>query len=215
MIGLGGGVSLYVRDSVKFKPMDDVPIDNLELICVEIQPPKSKLCLVVSWYRPPSDAFVNWKKVLSYLDKEDKEIILLGDANSDLTMTAPDHSSGNNSKQICSLYELFGLKQLIEEPTRATLTSSSIINHIATTSARNLIESGVHKISMSDHYMIFCVRKLKSAVKKEHKVITTRSMKNFDKDALLADVASICWERGFDETDDVNCLSPIDQPFSP
>ena len=31
-------------------------------------------------------------------------------------------------------------------------------------------------------------------------------MKNFDKDAFLADVAGICWERGFDETDDVNVL---------
>ena len=37
-------------------------------------------------------------------------------------------------------------------------------------------------------------------------MITTRSMKNFDKDAFLADVASICWEQGFSETDDVNVL---------
>ena len=146
------------------------------------------------------------EKVLSYLDKEDKEIILLGDTNCDLTITAPDHPAGNNSKHIRSLYELFSLKQLIEEPTRVTLTSSSINDHIATTSARNIIESGVHKVSMSDHYMIFCVRKFEGALKKEHKVVTTRSMKNFDKDAFLADVAGICWERGFDETDDGNVL---------
>ena len=54
--------------------------------------------------------------------------------------------------------------------------------------------------------MVFCVRKFEGAEKKDHKVITTRSMKNFDKDAFLADVAGICWERGFDETDDVNVL---------
>ena len=59
---------------------------------------------------------------------------------------------------------------------------------------------------MCDHYMVFCVRKFEGAVKKDNKVITTRSMKNFDKDAFLADVAGICWERGFDETDDVNVL---------
>ena len=205
----GGGVSLYLRDSVKFKARDDVPTDNLELICVEIQPPKSKSYFVVSWYRPPSDpvgSFSKLEKVLSYLDKEGKEIILLGDTNCDLTITAPDHPSGNNSKHICSLYELFSLKQLIEEPTRVTLTSSSIIDHIATTSARNIVESGVHQVSMSDHYMVFCVRKFQGAVEKDHKVITTRSMKNFDKDAFLADVADICWEHGLDETDDVNVL---------
>ena len=205
----GGGVSLYVRDSVKFKPRDDVPTDSLELICVEIQPPRSKSYIVVSWYRPPSDpvgSFSKMEKVLSYLDKEGKEIILLGDTNCHLTITAPDQPAENNSKHICSLYELFSLNQLIEEPTRVTLTSSSIIDHIATTSARNIIESGVHKVSMSDHYMVFCVRKFESALKKDHKVITTRSMKNFDKDAFLADVAGICWEQGFSETDDVNVL---------
>ena len=54
--------------------------------------------------------------------------------------------------------------------------------------------------------MVFCVRKFEGALKKDHKVITTRSMKNFDKDAFLADVAGICWEQGFSETDDVNVL---------
>ena len=205
----GGGISLYVRDSVKFKPRDDVPADNLELICVEIQPPKSNSYLIVSWYRPPSDpvgSFSKLERVLSYLDKEGKEIILLGDTNCDLTITAPDLPPGNNSEHIRSLYDLFSLKQLIEELTRVTFTSSSIIDHIATMSARNIVESGVHKASMSDHYMVFCVRKFEGAVKKDDKVITTRSMKNFDKDAFLADVAGICWERGFDETDDVNVL---------
>ena len=192
----GGGVSLYIRDSVKFKLRDGVPTDNLELICVEIQPPKCKSYLAVSWYRPPSDpvdSFNKMEKVLSYLDREGKEIILLGDTNCDLTKRAPYQPADNNAKHISSLYELFSLKQLIEEPTRVTLTTSSMIDHVATTSARNIIESGVHKVSMSDHYMILCVRKFEGALKKDHKVITTRSMKNFDKDAFLADVAGICW----------------------
>ena len=120
---------------------------------MEIQPPKSKSYLIAAWYRPPNDpvgSFSKLEKVLSYLDKEGKEIFLLGDTNCDLTITAPDLPPGNNSKHIRSLYELFSLKQLIEEPTRVTLTSSSIINHIATTSARNIVESGVHKVSKSD-----------------------------------------------------------------
>ena len=59
---------------------------------------------------------------------------------------------------------------------------------------------------MSDHYMVFCVRKFEGALRKDHKVITTRSMKNFDKDAFLADVAGICWEQGLNEKDDINVL---------
>ena len=87
----GGGVSLYIRDSVKYNLRDDVPTNNLELICVEIQPPKSKSYLVVSWNRPPSDpvdSFNKVEKVLSYLNKEGKEIILLGDTNCDLTKSS-------------------------------------------------------------------------------------------------------------------------------
>ena len=81
-----------------------------------------------------------------------------------------------------------------------------MIDHITTTSTRNIIEAGVHKVSMSDHYMVFCVRKFEGALKKDHKVITTRPMKNFDKDTFLADVAGICWKQRFNETDDVNVL---------
>ena len=55
----GGGISIYVQDSVNFKPRDDIPIDGLELICIEIEPPKSKPFLVITWYRPPSDP-VGW-----------------------------------------------------------------------------------------------------------------------------------------------------------
>ena len=76
----GGGVSLYVRDSIKMTPRLDLPSEGLELLCVEISPPKSKPFLVVAWYRPPSDpvdSFDKLEKALAFLDKEGKEIILL------------------------------------------------------------------------------------------------------------------------------------------
>ena len=44
----GGGVALYVRDSIKMTPRDDVPSEGLELLCVETSPPKSKPFLVVA-----------------------------------------------------------------------------------------------------------------------------------------------------------------------
>ena len=81
-----------------------------------------------------------------------------------------------------------------------------MIDHIATTSARNIIEAGVHKVSMSDHYTVFCVRKFEGALKKDHKVITTTSMINVDKDVFLGDIANICWKQVFNETDDVDVL---------
>ena len=47
---------------------------------------------------------------------------------------------------------------------------------------------------MSDHYLVYCLRKLNGARRKDHKVIKTRSMKNFDETAFLADVSLIYWD---------------------
>ena len=102
------------------------------------------------------------------------------------------------------LYELFSFKQLVEEPTRVTLATSSIIDHVATTCARNILNSGVHEVSMSDHYMVYYIRRFNDAVDKGHKMIKTRKMKNFCEEAFLADVSGICWEQVVSGTDDIN-----------
>ena len=71
----GGGITIYIRDSINFKPRGDIPADRLELICIEIEPPKRKPFLAVAWYRPPSDpvgSFGKLEKVLTYLDREGK-----------------------------------------------------------------------------------------------------------------------------------------------
>ena len=120
----------------------DVSVDDLEIICIEVEPPKSKPFLVLAWYRPPSDpvaSFDKLEKVLSYVDKEGKEIILLGDTNCDLTIKQADQLTDNDTKHVTSLYELFSFNQLIKEPTRVTLDTSSVTDHIATTCTRKIL----------------------------------------------------------------------------
>jgi len=87
-----------------------------------------------------------------------------------------------------------------------THTSATIIDHIATTCARNIAISGVYEVSLSDHYMVYCIRKFNGAVEKGHKMIKTRKMKHFNEEAFLTDVAGICWEQMLLETDDINVL---------
>ena len=108
---------------------------------------------------------------------------------------------------MCELYNLFSLKQLIEEPTRETLSSSTLIDHIATSFPSNIVESGVLQISMSDHFMVFCVQKFNGSLQKEHKMIKSRRMKNFNEQAFLEDVAAISWEQEIGNSDDVNVLA--------
>ena len=52
--------------------------------------------------------------------------------------------------------------------------------------------------------MAFCVLKFEGALKKDSKKVTTRSMKNFDKDAFPSDVAEICFGQGLNETGTVH-----------
>ena len=96
---------------------------------------------------------------------------------------------------MCNIYELFSFKPFINSPTRITLSSSTTIDHIATTAINNIVQSGVFETSMSNHFMVFCVRKFRGAQEKNDKVIQARSMKNFNEQAFLADVASICWDQ--------------------
>ena len=81
-----------------------------------------------------------------------------------------------------------------------------MIYHIATKCARNISNSGMHDVSMSDYYMVFCVRKIHDALQKDSKIIKTRSMKHLDENAFPANVSNIWWEGTLSETDDANVL---------
>ena len=80
----GGGVALYVKNTVNFKPREDFPNKSLELISIEVEPKNSLPFIILGWYRPPSNpvsCFECLEENLRYFDGENKEMILLGDTN--------------------------------------------------------------------------------------------------------------------------------------
>ena len=58
-------------------------------------------------------------------------MILSGDANCDLTKMIANQPIENHARHMSEVYKLFSFKQLIQEPTRVSLTTSSLIDHIA------------------------------------------------------------------------------------
>ena len=148
--------------------------------------------IIVAWYRPPSlpiSCFNSLEENLHFLDRESKEIVILVDTNCDFSLPRP--SVANHSSHLHEICDLFGLKQLIKEPRRITLHSSSLIDHIATSEYRNIVESGVIKTSLSDHFLIYCIRKFRGGVKRQHKYITSRQLKNFDRKSFLSDLSEV------------------------
>ena len=62
------------------------------------------------------------------------------------------------------------------------------------TNCNNIVESGVLKTSLSDHYLVYCVRKLRGGIKHQHKYETFHQRKNFSKEAFLPDLSEVDWE---------------------
>ena len=60
-----------------------------------------------------------------------------------------------------------------------SLTPSTLIDHIATTSVDNIPKSGMKKVSLSDNYMVFCKRRLNTAVGVGQKLVITRKHEVF------------------------------------
>ena len=166
----GGGVSVYVRDSVKTKHSNNVPSGDLELLCIDTEPPKSKPFLVIAWYRPPGGpvcSFDKLEKNIAQLDREER-MILFGDKNCAFNKKPNDQLTHNNTKHVAGIYELLSFRQLIDKTTRFTLEIAPIIDHLATTCAKNIIRTGVNEFSLSDHFMVYCIRKFNGAVEKDH-----------------------------------------------
>ena len=81
------------------------------------------------------------------LPSKNNDIILLGDFNFDLL---------NPNQEWENALNLLGLKQIINEPTRVTQNSKTLIDHIYTNNTNKISSPLVIKSSISDHYPIFC-----------------------------------------------------------
>ena len=82
-------------------------------------------------------------------------------------------------KTILTFVQPWGLKQLIKVPTRITSNTSTLIDHILTSSSEKVVQAGITETSLSAHQLIFCTRKTKRAKPSKHNSIIFRSVKNF------------------------------------
>ena len=202
----GGGVCIYLRSSINYKIRDDLFPSELEAVCIEIIKPHSKPFLVTTVHRPPSassDFFDLFEKLIKAIDNENKEMYVLGDLNCDMLKT--DKDSNTPTKKIKSLYELYQLSQLIDEATRITMTTSSLIDHIVTNTPEKICDSGVIHTGISDHSLVFAIRKI-SVIRKQENTVEIRNMKNFDEEKFVAELLKQHWEYVYFFAEDPNAM---------
>ena len=81
-----------------------------------------------------------------------------------------------NYAQICFTLDL---KRLIKHPTRITCHTSTLTDQIITNCEEKVTQIGVIDTSVSDHQIIFCLRKIKRIKKNNHKQISFYKLKNY------------------------------------
>ena len=183
----GGGVGFYIRNSVNFLIRPDLGLDDIEALTIEIHKYKTKPFLVTTWYRPPNspiDLFAKFENILRLIDIEEKESIIMSDLNCDLLHKDFDHMT----KELNFITNFYQYNQLIHEPTRETMNTSSLIDHLYTNKKDNIIAAGTTKITISDHYLIYGIKSFPS-LKGEERIIEFRDFKNFREEDFLRDIA--------------------------
>ena len=182
----GGGVALYIHDSVPFTLYDAI-CSNVELLSIKLNIPYVRPILITTIYRPPGslvDLFPKLEELLKSPEPDDTEIIFMGDLNCDLFKM-----NDNDTKHIKRIYNMFKLRQVINQPIRVTSDTKTLIDHMATDRPDAVSHSGVIACSVSDHDMVYLNQSMRNTnIKRDPKVIETRKCSHFDSSAFLTDL---------------------------
>ena len=198
----GGGVSLYIHESMDFKERSDLSVvnENTESCFVEI--PKGTAAMnsdviVGVIYRPPGESVDMFNEqlnsMLQRISGENKTLYIMGDFNI-------NHHPTNNFLE--TLY-FYSLTPLITKPTRITENTATLIDNIFTnnsvSSRRHL--SGILYTDISDHLPVFFFDTCSEYTRKEEfhgkRMINTNSLNR-----LMAELNAINWSFVYEnETD--------------
>ena len=149
----GGGVMVYVRDTIQCSEIEWQNLNDLECIGLNMIPQMSFTLIVI--YRPPSSniSFIDkFKEILRQCDFK-KEVIIIGDLN----LNWEDKTSRKELKQIT---DGFNLVQMVKGPTRTTNTTSTEIDLIFTNRPERITKSYNMITGLSDHNLVLISRKL-------------------------------------------------------
>ena len=189
----GGGVCLYIKSYLNYSVRNDLMPDQLETIVIEINKPNSVPIFICTWYRPPGtsiELFDTFELFLEKIDSTNCELFVLGDLNCDLFSKDLDCYS----KRLLELCELYNLTQMINEPTRVTLHTETLIDLCLTTVPENISLRGVSRTGISDHDIIYIVRKLNHFRTNRHYVVEKRYFKHFKQESFESDLKNVPWD---------------------
>jgi hypothetical protein len=127
-----------------------------------------------------------------------KDIYILGDLNCNVL-----NSSDGGAKALLDFCSLFNLKQLIDQPTRTTELSTTLIDVVLVTNKSMVKSVGVTPVGISDHDLVHITLNFKKSRPKPI-YISYRSFKHYDANEFARDISEVPWSviDGFSDTED-------------
>lgn len=187
--GRGGGIGAYVKLTYSCQELifDFLVSEHLEYLFIKINL-RSFTLVIGSFYRPPNTNINNYindfDNILSTVCPAVDDVICLGDFNVNFF---------NLTNPIDSCFQSYNFTQIIQEPTRITGRSSTLIDPIFISNTELVNSCGtIAADNISDHRMVYCDLKF-NKIKVEPKYVTFRCFRNFNTNSFLADLYSLPW----------------------
>ena len=196
-----GGVAIYLNENLKYKIIKlPVKFVQPEMLFLEITVGLIKIAVGVIYKSPliPYSIFGAIHENLVSVTSKYDHCIITGDMNIDhLKPNSPAYKFFTSY-----LTEPFAFTQVIDEPTRITAHSSTLIDLMLTSATENVKTHGVVDTpGISDHcltYMAYSIKKPKF----KPKMVTRRDFRRFDSVKFKADMEIAPWGNIYAVDDD-------------
>jgi exonuclease III len=194
----GGGVALYIKDTIKYKcrPELDILNDFIESKFVEIQNESNginKPVIIGVIYRPPNtdtDAFNELiNDTLMKINNENKCTYILGDFNINI-MNSDTHAS---TADFLELMFSNSMLPLISKPTRITNHTYSLIDNIFHNDVpNNSFINGVLYTDITDHFPVFSIT-TNNSLSNQQRIHKFRNYSNTNIDKFRNKLSDFNW----------------------
>lgn len=174
--------------------MKDLKLNSeLEATWIELEISSQKI-LISSVYRPPDDMqfFDKLQKELEPLCQRRSNLLILGDLNADLHFQRGIQKDMRTGKKLLRLLKSFNLDNVIQQPTRITETTKTLIDLIITSNKSKVIKAGTFNTGTSDHHLVYAVLHLR--IKNQSPILKeVRDYRNIDVEAVKRDFEQAPW----------------------
>ena len=178
---------IYIRCHVNYKKLPDLIPTALEAVCLENKQANSRSFIISSIYRPPSapvEIFSKIEKLIDLMDNKSKEVYILGDLNCNMF-----ERTLFSTRKLIEILELYLMYQLINNPTRVTEFTKSLLDICITSYPENIIYPGVLHLGISDHSLIYAIRKINAKpITESQGYVKFRNLKKFKFSNFLSDL---------------------------